>query len=50
MNLEKGKKKKKGAGRIRLPDSTTNLKSSKQYGAGRKIEIQTSGIGWKTQK
>ena len=44
--------KKKGAGRIRFPDSThiTKLQLLRQYGPSTKTEIQIKGTGQKTQR
>ena len=45
-------RKKDGAGGISLPDSDymTKLQTSRQYGTGTKIEIQTNGTRQKAQK
>ena len=41
---------KNGEGDIMLPDYTTKLQSSKQYGTGIKTDTQINGTGQKAQK
>ena len=43
-------KKKNGNGGIRLPECTTKLQLSKQYGTGTKTKLQIKGTGQKAQK